>query len=130
MPTAHAAFTVHDWTPAVYDAPEGGPALTRVSLRKVFTGDLVGESVGEGLFCGMNAPADGAGYLVSERVTGRLDGHEGTFVMQHGGIAAPGEAPRSFGSIVPGSGTGGFTGMRGEVEFGEGHTIVLTYDLP
>ncbi len=129
MPVAHAAFTVHDWTPAVYDAPEAGPTLTRVSLRKVFTGDLTGESVGEGLFCGMNAPADGAGYLVCERVTGRIGDREGSFVLQHGGIAAPEAAPRSFGSVVPGSGTGGFAGIRGDVVFGEGHTIALTYEL-
>ena len=62
-------------------------------------------------------------------MTGRIGDLEGTFVLQHGGIAAPDATPRAFGSVVPGSGTGGFAGMRGEVVFGEGHTIVLTYEI-
>ena len=31
-----------------------------------FEGDLTGESVGEGLFCGLQTPAEGAGYMVSD----------------------------------------------------------------
>lgn len=129
--TATATFDVTAWDPAPYDEPASGPALSRVTICKAFHGGLDGESVGEGLFCGTNAPEAGAGYVVSERVTGRLDGRSGTFVLQHGGVAAPEAAPRSFGHVVPGSGTGDLAGLRGEVAFGvdEGgaHTLTLEY---
>lgn len=125
--TAH--FDVTRWDATVTDAPSEGPALSRVTIYKAFQGDLTGESIGEGLFCGMERPADGAGYLVSERVTGRLGDREGSFVLQHGGLAAPGQEPRSFGSIVPGSGTGELVGLSGTVAIGEGHTLTLDYDL-
>ena len=128
--TATARFDVTSWEPTVYDQPEEGPALTRVALTKTFEGDLAGESVGEGLFCGLQDPGAGAGYMVSERVTGRLGGRAGTFVMQHGGLAAPEAEPRSFGSIVPGSGTGQLTGLRGTVAFGSDHTITLEVEMP
>lgn len=126
---ATASFDVTGWDGAAYDAPAEGPHLSRVAIRKAFRGDLEGESTGEGLFCGMNDPAAGAGYVVSERFAGLLGGRRGTFVIQHGGIAAPGAAPHSFGHIVPGSGTGELAGLGGEVVFGEGHTLTLDYDL-
>ena len=73
-------------------------------------------STGEGLFCGMSDPEAGAGYVVSERVTGRLQGRSGTFVVQRGGLMGPGRAPRTFGHVGPGSGTGQLVGLTGEVE--------------
>ena len=39
----------------------------------------------------------------------------------------PEAAPRSFGHVVPGSGTGDLVGLRGEATFEDGHTITLTY---
>ncbi len=120
---ATAPFDVTGWEGTAYDEPAEGPHLSRVAIRKAFRGDLEGESAGEGLFCGMNDPTAGAGYLVSERFVGRLGGRSGTFVLQHGGIAAPGSAPRQFGHVVPGSGTGELAGLRGTAEFGEGHTL-------
>ncbi len=126
---ATASFDVTGWDGAAYDEPADGPHLSRAAIRKAFTGDLEGESTGEGLFCGMNDPAAGAGYLVSERFTGRLGERCGTFVLQHVGIAGPGAAPRAFGHVVPGSGTGELAGLHGEVTFGEKHTITLAYDF-
>jgi hypothetical protein len=134
MPTtATATFEVTAWTPTPYDQPDDGPELTRVALSKVFHGDLEGESVGEGLFCGMKAPDAGAGYVVSERVTGRLQGRSGTFVLQHGGVMGAGRAPQTFGHVVPGSGTDQLAGLTGEVEIRQTedgqHVMTLRYAL-
>ena len=45
----------------------------------------------------------------------------------------PGVPPRTFGHVVPGSGTGDFAGLTGEVEVGQtgdgAHTLTLTYDF-
>ena len=129
MTTVTASFDVTGWDPAGSDAPETGPELSRIGLEKTFTGAFEGTSTGEGLFCGMADPSAGAGYVVSERLTGQLEGRSGSFVVQHGGLMAPGEPPRSFGNIVPGSGTDELTGITGTMEIGEDHTLTLTYEL-
>ena len=125
--TATASFDVTNRDATPYDETATGPHLTRVAVSKAFTGDLDGESVGEGLSCGTNAPADGAGYVVSERFSGHLGGRSGTFIRQHVGVA-PHDAPaRSYGNVVLGPGTGELAGLRGEVEFDCDHTITLRY---
>ena len=131
---AKANFDVTGWNPVASDAPEEGPTLSRIEITKVFSGeDFSGESKGEGLFCGMNDPKNGAGYLVSERFTGDLGGKTGTFVMHHGGLAGPAAAPSTFGNIVPGSGTGQLEGITGAIEIGQDkegkHQMLLDYIL-
>ncbi len=129
---ATASFKVTGWDPAPYDQPSDGPELSRISIQKSFHGDFTGESTGEGLFCGMNNPTAGAGYVVSEKVTGRLGDRTGSFVIQHGGVMGPGTAPRTFGHVVPGSGTGDLAGLVGTVEIDQAegeHTLTLEYDF-
>jgi hypothetical protein len=132
---ATASFDVTGWDETAYDEPAEGPRLARVTVRKVFRGDLEAESVGEGLLCRSDADAldAGGGYVVSERVVGRLGGRAGTFVLQHGGLGGAGTAPRTFGHVVPGSGTGDLNGLRGRVEIrvteDGAHTLTLDYDL-
>jgi Protein of unknown function (DUF3224) len=104
-----------------YDAPADGPPLARITVRKRFSGPLEGESVAELLVCGE------AGYVTNERVTGRLDGRDGTFVIQHGGT--DGDAvPWQFGNVIPGSGTGALAGLRGSVLM-EHEKYTLEYEL-
>ena len=128
---ATCTFDVTGWEPSPGDEPAEGPALVRVAIQKKFQGELAGESAGEGLFCGLSDPKDGAGYVVSERVTGVLAGRSGTFVLQHGGIMGPDMPPHSFGNVVPGSGTGELAGLRGEMEISRTadgvHTLTLRY---
>ena len=75
----------------------------------------------------------GAGFVASEVVTGRLDGREGSFVVQHWGLTGDGP-PRTGGHVVPGSGTDGLTGLTGTVTFAMApdgaHSLTLTYALP
>ena len=129
MPIATSSFDVTRWDPAEADNPDEGPQLSRIVVGKTFTGDFAGEGLGEGLFCGMDDPSAGAGYLVSERLTGQLEGRSGSFVIQHGGLMGPGIAPHTFGNVVPGSGTGELARLSGTVEIGVGHTFTLTYTL-
>lgn len=129
---ATANFDITEWEPVASDKPDSGPELSRIEITKALSGeDLEGESKGEGLFCGMSDPKKGAGYVVSERFTGRIGERRGTFVMQHGGLMGPGQAPKMFGSIVPGSGTGELIGLSGTIEIGRDedgkHTLTLDY---
>lgn len=112
-----AEFDVTGWEPTPY-GDSTGPALSRVSVRKSFTGGLEGKSSAELLMCQAD-PKDystGAGYVGSEQIDGKLAGKRGSFVIQHGGIMGPGvDEPTISGNIVPGSGTGELAGIRGSV---------------
>lgn len=132
--TVVAHFDVTGWdVQPPFDADDAGPDLVEVEIHKQFAGPMAGTSRGRGLFCGLADPADGAGYQVTERFDGTIDGRAGTVVLQHVGIMAPGEPPHASGVIVPGSGTGALEGLRGEVGIGRdedgSHTLTLHYDL-
>jgi hypothetical protein len=113
-------------------APGVEPAqLGRTSLDKRFHGDLEATSLGEMLSAG-TAVAGSAGYVAIERVTGRLEGREGSFVLMHYGVMERG-TPSLRVSVVPDSGTGGLEGIRGEmtirIEQGR-HEYGFDYVLP
>lgn len=112
-----ATFEITGWEQAPYDEPADGPPSTRATVRKAYAGALEGESVAELLTCGELA------YLANERVTGALDGHAGTFVLQHGAWEGG-----QWGFVVPGSGTGELRGLRGDARLEHG-TLALDYEL-
>jgi hypothetical protein len=134
---AVARFDVIDWqTSCADDDLAPGPQLYRVRVQKAFRGDIEGESRGEMLMCIAESDAlEGeGGYVVCERVTARLHGRSGTFVLQHWGVSAGCDVETGAGHIVPGSGTGELAGIAGVVQVtadaDTGHAIVLTYRLP
>lgn len=120
-----APFEITEWDQTPYGDEGERNELARVTVTKVFTGDIEGQSVAELLMAGNPV---GAGYLASELFTGTVGTRSGSFVVQHGGLVDAGDA-HSFGSIVPGSGTGELAGVRGEAIYAnndEGHTLTLT----
>lgn len=84
--------------------------ITRMSIDKVFHGQIEGTSQGEFLASGT---ADGSGgYVAIERVTGTLDGHAGSFVLQHTATMNQ-KVPTMSVTVVPGSATGDLAGLSG-----------------
>jgi hypothetical protein len=126
---ATAPFTNDRYDEEPYAEAEGA-ALTRVHISRTFTGDLEGESTAELLIAKSEG---GGGYVGHDRITGSLSGKQGGFVFQHGGIMGP-DGVSNTGTIVPGTGTGGLTGVTGEgtmLADEEGnHTLRLEYELP
>ena len=130
----HAAgiFEIDSWEEETYDEQEG-TKLTRTRLTKTFHGDVEGESTAE-LLMAYAAEDGSAAYVGFERVTGRIHGRSGSFVLHHTATSdgTHGEASAAW-SVVPGSGTGELRGLRGEArisnEPGGGHTFTLEYDL-
>ncbi|MDW5597480.1 DUF3224 domain-containing protein [Conexibacter stalactiti] len=124
-------FEVTSWdvlTPAAGDPLFGahagdGPALTRTRLTKRYSGELEGESVVEMQACGEE------GYVATERVCGMLGGRRGTFVLQHGATFDPDGAPRQFGWVAKGSGSGELTGLSGTARVEHG-LLSLDWRLP
>lgn len=127
---ATATFQVKSWDEKPYDETEEGPKLTRARVAKVFSGDIEGESVVEYLMVHRD---DGtASFVGVERVVGRLGDLVGSFVLQHDGTFVGGVAKAEW-SVVPGSGTGDLSGLRGEGGFESGHaeeySMTLEYDF-
>ena len=125
---ADAVITVHKYEPAAYFEPADGPVLTRIHVEESFAGDIAGDGVVEFL---QAARADGSAIFVGiERVTGTVGGRRGTFLLQDAGTVADGIVSGDW-FVVPGSGTGGLAGLRGEggfrADLGEGAQVHLDY---
>jgi hypothetical protein len=101
-----------------------------MGLGKQFHGDLAGTSKGTMLTAGTSIKGS-AGYVALERVSGSLDGREGSFILQHSGIMNRG-VPQLMISVVPDSGTGELIGLAGtmSITFVDGHhSYVFDYAL-
>ena len=125
---ANALITVRKYEPAAYDEPAEGPALTRIHVEESFSGDIAGDGVVEFL---QAAGADGAASFVGiERVSGSVGGRAGTFLLQDAGTVDANIVSGDW-FVIPGSGTGELSGLRGEGGFraslGEGAQVHLDY---
>lgn len=117
-------------TPA--EGKPADPSFARFTLDKKYHGDLEGTATGEMLSAG-NPSSGNAGYVALEKVTGNLQGHTGSFVLQHS-AAMNANVPHMTITVVPGSGTGELEGISGTltITFGPGgkHNYDLEYTLP
>jgi hypothetical protein len=125
---ATAIITVRKYEPSAYDEPAEGPALTRIHVEESFSGDISGDGMVEFL---QAARADGSASFVGiERVTGTVAGREGTFLLQDAGTVQDNIVSGEW-FVIPGSGTGKLTGLRGTGGFranlGEGAQVHLDY---
>jgi len=113
---AEAKITVQSSEAKPYDQT-ASPALIDVRLSETFTGDLNGESPVRAL---QVLRTDQSASLVSvQRFRGKLGERQGTFVLQGSEIVENGKIKATW-FVVPGSGTGDLSGLRGEGGF-EGH---------
>lgn len=132
---ATSEFKVTGWDETPYGKEGRRPHLFEALVLKEYRGDLEGKGRARLLMCraSLEGLLQDAGYIAAERVSGRLAGREGTFVLHHWGIAAAGSAPRTAGQVVPGSGTGGLAGLSGTMEIrvdADGkHTLALEYRI-
>jgi hypothetical protein len=111
------------------DATE--PSINRMTIDKQFHGPLEATSKGIMLAAG-TAVKGSAGYVALEVVTGTLDGHKGSFILQHTGTMARG-TPQLAITVVPDSATGELTGLTGKMTIdiaGDKHTYNFDYMLP
>lgn len=119
-------------TPEPASAAADAAGLGRMSLDKHFHGPLEATSRGE-MIAFRSATPGSAGYVAMETVRGRLDGHEGSFVLQHSSTMDRGQPTQSI-TVVPDSGTGALAGLAGrmviEIAPGGAHRYHFDYSLP
>lgn len=127
---AKGAFDVKLQPLQAYNSNEDS-GLGRMSIDKQFHGELDATSQGEMLYAG--SAKDSGGYVAVERVTGSLQGRQGSFALQHNATMTRG-VPYLNIIVVPGSGTGGLVGLSGTMNIviaeGGRHFYEFAYELP
>lgn len=87
--------------------------LGRLTIDKRYHGDL--EAIAKGEMLATQTEVKGsAGYVALERVTGKLKGRSGSFVLQHNGTMNRGTAELAV-TVVPDSGAGELRGLSGKM---------------
>lgn len=123
---ANGRFAIKSWDEKPFSEGPDLPKLTRASVAKTFSGDIEGEGHVEYL---MMYRSDGTATFVGvERITGRVGGKNGSFVLQRVGAFENGLAKESY-SVIPGSGTGELRGLRGEGQSSVGHGLEHPFEL-
>jgi hypothetical protein len=113
-----------------YDDAEGA-TLATVTITKTWTGDIEATSVTK-MIKAMTAEPTSAGLVAIERVTGKVNGRVGTFVLQHNAVSDRGDRFLNI-VVLPDSGTGDLTGIKGtlSLDIVDGaHNVTLDYTLP
>ncbi len=124
---AKAKITVQTAEAKPYDETES-PALREILLSETFSGDIDGESPVRAL---QFLRGDKSASMVSmQRFRGKLGGRQGAFVLQGSETVENGKIKATW-FVVPGSGTGGLSGLHGEGgfegDFGKGSEGWLDY---
>jgi Protein of unknown function (DUF3224) len=132
MERTHATgrIEVQTYEPTPYSkGSDGGPDLVEIHVTERFVGDIEGDGTVRFL---QTSKADGssASFVGVELVTGSVGDREGSFVLQDAGTLRDSIVSGTW-FVVPGSGTGDLTGLRGEGGFtanlGQNAEITLDY---
>jgi hypothetical protein len=120
--------------PAVASALGQEAGLGSMTIDKTFSGDLEGTSKGE-MLTGSTESTGSMAYVAMERVTGKLKGRSGSFLLMHNASMLKTD-PKSGGmqiTVVPHSGTDELTGLSGKMTItieGGKHSYDVEYELP
>lgn len=96
-----------------YAEGQAGINLGRMSIDKIFNGELTATSKGE-MLSALTPVKGSAGYVAIEQVVGSLSGKAGSFVLQHFGTMDKGQ-DRLILEVVPDSGTADLQGLSGKM---------------
>jgi hypothetical protein len=130
--TANATFQIRRWDEAPYHEAAGEGKLTKANVALTYAGDIEGEGLADYLMAYPEHSA--ASYVGIERVSGKLGGRSGSFVLQYIGTADQNGVIRADVIVIPGSGTGELSGLRGEGSLilegqAEHYPFTLAYDI-
>jgi hypothetical protein len=130
--TTHAKGTFEvKITPQTPDGKFEDATMGRMTIDKQLHGDLEATSKGQ-MLSAMTDVKGSAGYVAMERVTGKLNGRNGSFVLQHSATMTRG-VPQLSVTVVPDSGTGQLVGLTGKMDIiinAGKHSYDFEYALP
>ena len=132
MAVLETKLCIDDWQESALEEFDDGRKITCARVRLRDGAD--GLDSGSAIMIAYYRPDGTSTYVTMLRLSGRLDGHEGTFVVRgdggYDGTAATGRM-----TVVPGSGTGGLAGISGSCVSESTHAdypfmpFTLSYDL-
>jgi hypothetical protein len=108
-------FKIEGWDESAYSEEQDGRKLTQASVKQSFSGDIEGEGSVEWLMC--YRPDQTAEFVGLQRIDGLLGGRSGSFVLLQTDGSFDGTEAKGQLSVVPGSGTGELSGLRGQGRF-------------
>ena len=109
----NVSFTLKAWDEKPYNELPGELKMTRSSVAYTYQGDIEGESTLDYLM--VYRPDESGSFVGLERIIGRVAGRAGSFVIQHTGTFNKTDVNSTF-VVVPQSGTGELTNLRGDGE--------------
>jgi hypothetical protein len=132
---ANGSFDVK-MTPAEPTEFEKANDIARLTSDKTWHGDFEGVSHGE-MITGSTASTGSMAYVAIERMTGKLNGRQGSFTFAHRASMMKGDAPSAGElsvTVIPNSGTRELTGLAGllmiQIDAQGKHTWSFDYSLP
>ena len=132
---ANGSFDVK-MTPAEPTEFEKANDIARLTSDKTWHGDFEGVSHGE-MITGSTASTGSMAYVAIERMTGKLNGRQGSFTFAHRASMMKGDAASAGDlsvTVVPSSGTGELAGLSGSlmihIDAQGKHTWTFEYSLP
>ena len=116
-------------TPEIPDDVDDGGSLSLTLLEREYHGDLEAKSKGHSLALATNV--EGSVTVVTmERITGKLQGRKGSFVIERHVVTKHGVPDTSI-VVVQDSGSGQLAGIAGKIVPGQTpHTFDFYYILP
>lgn len=107
-------FVVKSWSETPFhEMPEAGK-LSRASIVNTLSGALEGLGTLEYLFVYPITPTDDVLFSGYERIVGQIGALQGSFVIKHEGIYSAATGVNGSLTIVAGSGSDDFFGIRGQ----------------
>jgi hypothetical protein len=126
MATVSGEFVYTSWEEETYAERDGERKLTRAKVAQDVAGDVEGKAQVEWL---MSYGDGGTAHFVGlQQVEGVIEGREGSVILETIGDFDGTEAAWTA-RVVEGSGTGGWTGMRGEGRFRAPHGPKASFTL-
>ncbi len=126
-------FQVTSWDEAEAHSFDEGTKITRTTVTQAYSGYIEGEGRVEYT---MFYREDGtAAFVGFERIEGEVGGKKGAFILQHRGTFEEGAA-RSEWFVVPATGSGELTGLKGSGSYEAGEegkgrvATVLSFEQP
>jgi hypothetical protein len=112
MPTQRATGRIDVMSYDVKPYDTSGPfTISEVTITEEFSGGLAG--VGSMRLILVTEPDESVHFTGMERFLGQLADRSGSFILRNSGTMKDGELESTW-KIIPGSGTEGFEGIRGD----------------
>jgi len=105
-----ATFDVESWEEQPFAEAPSTAKLTQATVTKKYDGDVTGTS--DTVWLMAYADEQTATFVGIERITGSVDGMDGTLVLQHVGTYADGAAKAAL-TVVEGAGSGDLADVTG-----------------